>query len=62
MIDWAGQHMFFVYAALAIGGLLFLESMSKVLRLLAVAFIAFIMYAMNNPCLPMPSWVLAMLP
>lgn len=62
MVDWAGQHMFFVYAALAIGGLLFLESMSKFLRLLSVAVIAFIMFAMNNPGLSLPGWMLAILP
>lgn len=51
-------NMVLVYCAVSILALLLLGNMTRMLRYLAVAVIAFIMWVINNPDVQLPSWIL----
>jgi len=50
------------YAVIVIIGLVFLESMTKSLRCLAILATAAVMFFVQNPGLQLPGWIISLLP
>ena len=55
-------HIILAYAVIVIIGLVFLESMTRSLRYLAILATAAVVFLVRNPGLQLPGWIISLLP